>query len=801
MKFSESWLRGFVAPEPELDTQQLADRLTMLGLEVDSIEPAGQVDQRVIVAEVVSVKALRPGTPLVTCDLDIGSGNPGTSVVCGAPNVRRGMKAALAQVGAEIARDQGGRDRVEAREIHGQLSQGMLVSELEIGLSDTSNIIMELDEAMSPGTPLQQALDLDDACIGLDLTPDRGDCQGVLGIARDLAASLNATLVLPTMPTLLADFEDQYSVRVEAPKACARFLAAICRGIESGSTSPMWMRERLRRSGVRCIHPAVDITNYVMLELGRPLHAYDLDKLSHGIVVRFGRKHERLSLLDGKEIGLDEEILAICDHEGPLGLAGIMGDAASGVSSETTEVLFECAWFNPLGIGRTARRLGIQTDASIRFERGVDPGMMKFGMDRARQLLAEISGARLGPVTSVTSEQDLPRSTSFALRRAQVKRLIGQEIDAAFIEQSLGGLGFELKRETPESWAVKVPSHRFDVEGEADLVEEVARLHGFEQVPEVSFDGIRSVPRLVRETRRLREFVAAQGYREIISYSFLPGRLVSDLTGSDCPVNLVNPMSSDQAVMRNSLIPGLLRCLSSNLSRQHARARLFELGRVFLARDADLESQPLRIAGVHCGSLWPESWNQSKRDVDFFDMKGDVERLLGFCGVAAGASWRRSTSPLCHPGRAATLVLGGLEIGLVGELHPDRARTIEIDAEVCFFELDAGAISRREPSTFIEPSRFPRARRDVALVVNRDLAVAEIEEAVRAASDELLCDLGVFDVYEGSGVQGSDKSVAIRLVFQTRGRTLNDMEISQRVELIVDALRDQFGASLRGTES
>ena len=793
MKFSESWLRGFVSPEPELDTQQLADRLTMLGLEVDSIESAGQVDERVIVAEVVSMNALKPGSSLVSCDLEVGRGKPRPSVVCGAPNVRVGMKAVLAQVGAEITPG-----RVETREIHGKLSEGMLVSELEIGLSETSDTIMELDEQLPVGESLQQALNLDDACIGLDLTPDRGDCQGVLGIARDLAASLGATLVLPPLKEPKVDIEDRFPVRVDAPKACASFLAAICRGIEKGRASPMWLRERLRRSGVRCIHPAVDITNYVMLELGRPLHAFDLDKVKGGILVRFGRRDEGLALLDGREIALDEEILAICDHGGPMALAGIMGDAASGVTSDTTDVLFECAWFNPLSLGRTARRLGIQTDASIRFERGVDPAMMKFGMDRARQLLADITGAKLGPVTRAVSEQDLPKRSRLALRRSQVKRLIGQDIDPSFIEDSLSRLGFEMTQETPETWMATVPSHRFDIEGEADLVEEVARLHGFEQVPEVPFEGIRSVPRLVRESRSLREFLAAQGYREIISYSFLPESLVEPLTGTDSTVSLVNPMSSDQAVMRNSLIPGLLRCVSSNMSRQHPRARLFELGRVFLARDADLESQPLRIAGVHCGSLWPESWNQSKRAVDFFDMKGDVERLLGVCGVAADASWRRSSDPLCHPGRGATLVLGKREAGLIGELHPDRARAAEINEQVCFFELDVGVISRREPSTFVEPSRFPRARRDLAVVVKRDLAVAEIEQAIRNTSDELLCELGVFDVYEGDGIQESDKSVAIRLIFQTRGRTLKDEEISQRVDLIVDALRVQFDASLRG---
>lgn len=793
MKFCESWLRGFVSPEPELDTQQLADRLTMLGLEVDSIESAGQVDERVIVAKVASVTPLAGGSSLVLCDLEIGHGRPRPRVVCGAPNVRTGMMVALAQVGAEIAAGS-----VESREIQGQRSDGMLVSELEIGLSETSDTIIELDTQACVGAPLQQALRLDDACIGLDLTPDRGDCQGVLGIARDLAASLDADLVLPPVTEPFAEIADQVPVRLEAPAACASFLAAICRGMEPGRASPMWLRERLRRSGVRCIHPAVDITNYVMLELGRPLHAFDLAKVSGGINVRFGRRDERLNLLDGREIPLDGETLAICDHEAPMALAGIMGDAASGVTAETTDVLLECAWFNPLFLGRTARRLGIQTDASIRFERGVDPAMMKFGMDRARALLAEISGARLGPVTTATSEQDLPKTARLPFRRSQVKRLIGQEIDSRFIEEGLGRLGFELERESPDGWVATVPSHRFDIEGEADLVEEVARLHGFEQVPEVSLEGMRAVPRLVRETRSLREFVAAQGYREVISYSFLPRSLVEDLGQKDGAIALLNPMSSDQAVMRASLLPGLLRCLSSNMSRQHTRARLFELGRVFLNRDADLESQPLRIAGVHCGGLWPESWNQSKRDVDFFDIKGDVERLLGFCGLAADARWRRSTHPLCHPGRGATLVLDHQQAGVVGELHPDHARAIEIDYQVCFFELDVSAISRRKPVKFFEPSRFPRMRRDLAVVVRRELPVIEIEEAIRSASDELLSDVGVFDVYEGSGIEESDKSVAIRLIFQTRGRTLKDEEVSQRVELIVDALKVRFDASLRG---
>lgn len=794
MRFSESWLRGFVSPAPELDAQQLADRLTMLGLEVDSIELAGRVDERVVVAEVASTTPMQSRSPLVLCDLNVGPGKEPAQVLCGASNLRVGMKSAFAQAGAEIAIG-----RVEARQIHGHLSQGMLVSEQEIGLGETSDIILDLDEAARVGESLQQALDLDDVCIGLDLTPDRGDCLGVLGVARDLAASLGAELVFPSFPEPVADIKDAFPVGIEAPKACASLLAAICCGLERGRASPMWLRERLRRSGLRCIHPAVDVTNYVMLELGRPLHAFDLDKIEGGILARFGRKGERLALLDGREIDLDAETLAICDHRGPVALAGIMGDSLSGVTAETKDVLIECAWFHPLALGRTARRLGIQTDASIRFERGVDPSLMRFGVDRARQLLSAISGAKLGPVTAAKVAAELPRPVQVALRSSQVQRLIGQEIDVKTIELSLSRLGFVLKRETPERWTASVPSHRFDIEGEADLVEEVARLHGFEQIPDIPFDGVRSVPRLVRNTRSLREFTAAQGYREVISYSFLPMSLLQTVAGTDSPVVLLNPMSSDQAAMRTRLIPGLLRTLSSNISRQHVRARLFELGRVFLMGDADIESQPLRLAGVHSGALAPESWSQSKRDVDFFDVKGDVERILEFTGVAAGAGWRASSDPLCHPGRAATLVLNDREAGLVGELHPDCARAMGIGRQVCFFELDVKSISQRPAAKFVEPSRFPRVRRDLALVVRRALPVSEIEQAIRDNSDELLCEIGVFDVYVGSGIGEGDKSVATRLIFQTHGRTLTDEEVSQRVELIVDALKVRFDASLRGT--
>ncbi len=793
MRFSESWLRGFISPTPELDTQQLADRLTMLGLEVDSIESAGQVDTRVIVAEIVSATPLQSGSSLVLCDLNVGPRKEPLQVLCGAPNLYVGMKSACAQAGAEIAIG-----RVEAREIHGHLSQGMLVSEQEIGLSDTSDRIIELDATARVGEPIQQALDLDDACIGLDLTPDRGDCLGVLGIARDLAASLEADLVVPSFPEPLSGIEDAFPVGVEAPKACASYLAAICRGMDGGHASPIWLRERLRRSGLRCIHPAVDVTNYVMLELGSPLHAFDLDKIEGGIFVRFGRKGERLALLDGRKIDLDAETLAICDHRGPVALAGIMGDSLSGVTAETSDVLIECAWFQPLSLGRTARRLGIQTDASTRFERGVNPAMMKFAMDRARQLLAELCGAKLGPVTRANFESELPQYSHIALRSSQVKRLIGQEIDANFIERSLSCLGFVLKRETAGSWVASVPSHRFDIEGEADLVEEVARLHGFDQISDVPCEGVRSVPQLVRGARGLREFIAAQGYREVISYSFLPRSLAEGLGETDSPVTLLNPMSSDQAVMRTSLIPGLLRTLASNTARQHTRARLFELGRVFLRGNADIESQPLRLAGVHCGALSPESWNQSKRDVDFFDMKGDVERILEYTGVAPMARWQPSSYPLCHPGRGAALVLNGEEVGLVAELHPDRAQAVGIDAQVSFFELDVNSIAERLPSKFVEPSKFPRVRRDLALVVRRTVPVSDLEQTIREVSDELLCELGVFDVYVGSGVGKRDKSVAVRLIFQTHGRTLTDEEVSQRVDLIVDALKMRFDASLRG---
>ncbi len=800
MRFSESWLRDCVSPAPQLDTRQLADRLTMLGLEVDSIESAGQVDTHVVAAEIMAITPMSAAPSPLLCELDIGTRR--LRVVCAAPNLRVGMKVACAQVGAEIVSGV-----VSAREIQGRQSQGMLVSELELGLSETGDVIIELDDHVTPGTSLQRALNLDDACISLDLTPDRGDCQGVLGIARDLAASLGAEVVWPSFTEPRGEIQDECPVAVEAPQACARFLAAICREMQAGCSSPAWLRERLRRSGLRSIHPAVDITNYVMLELGRPLHAYDLDKIRGGIRVRFGDASEQLMLLNGKQISLDGETLAICDHQGPLGLAGIMGDASSGVTAETRSLLLECAWFNPRLLGRSARRLGLHTDASLRFERGVDPESMQHGMDRARQLVAEITGARLGPVTLRESVQNLPRRSAITLRQAQVRRLTGENIKPTFVSDGLRRLQFEVKEASQDSWSVTAPAHRFDIEGEADLVEEVARLHGFERIPSVPSGGIRAARELARPSRVVREFLAAQGYHEVISYSFLPQSLVEMLPGVSAPVSLQNPMSSDQAVMRSSLVPGLLRTLTHNLSRQHSRTRLFEVGRVFLAPDANMEHQPLRVAAVHCGSLWPESWNQDARDVDFFDLKGDVERLLEeICGVGAQTStqtgtqirWLRSTHALCHPGRGARLLLDGCDAGVVAQLHPDAADALQIEHPVCYFELDCEVLTRRQAGTFVEPSRFPRVRRDLAVLVNRDLEAAEIEHAVRAAADEILCDFGVFDVYSGPGIAEREKSIAIRLLFQSRTRTLKDEEVSGRVALIVDALRTHCGATLRG---
>ena len=792
MQFSEAWLRSLIAPSPQLETKELADRLTMLGLEVDAIVPAGKVDRRVIVAGVISVSPVGGDASVQQCSVAVGAGARPLNVLCGAPNLRRGMKAVLAQAGAEIRSG-----RVESRKIRGLVSEAVLVSEAEIGLGEQSDMIIELESSARPGEALQDALGLDDVCISLDLTPDRGDCLGLIGIARDLSASLGSQLALPGLRAPNAEIEDQVSIKLESPEACASFHAAVARDLDTDCVSPAWLRERLRRSGLRSIHPVVDITNYVMLELGRPLHAFDLARVQGGIVVRNGREGERVTLLDGRELALDSKTLVVCDHCGPMALAGIMGDALSGVTCSTRDVVIECAWFNPLLLGRTARRLGIQTDASSRFERGVDPSFSRAAVDRARQLLVEVCAAKLGPVASAVSEAHLPQPKTIRLRQAQVQRLIGQDIEPGFVENSLSRLGFELDPLEPGVWLAGVPSHRFDVEAEADLVEEVARLHGFSNVPEVPSQGIRSVSRAVRSPRSVREFVAALGYQEVVSFSFLPRDALQEFGEATDPVSLLNPMSSDQAVMRNSLIPGLMRTLVTNLSRQQSRVRIFELGRVFLARNAKLASQPLRVAGLHYGGRALESWEADNSTVDFFDLKGDVERILGYCGCEK-ASWLRISEHFCHPGRAAKMEIDGRRVGMVGELHPNAARAMGVDSTVCFFELDLDLISRRKLGRYREPSRFPRVRRDLAILVERQVPVSEIEEVAWSEGSDTLCGLNVFDVYEGKGVDASDKSVAIRLTFKAQGRTLTDEEVAQQVDQILDKLRVRIGARLRG---
>ncbi len=795
MRFSEQWLRGFLEPEPDLETEQLADRLTMLGLEVDSVESAGELHERVIAAEVKAIAPLHEGGPAKACKVSVGKALPEVDVVCAAPNLKNGMKVAFAQVGAEIVAG-----RIEAREFPGVVSQGMLVSEAEIGLGDEAGELVELDASCEAGAPVREILHLDDACISLDLTPDRGDCLGVLGIARDLAASLGLTLKLPVAEVPNESIETRVPVQLEAADACARFLSSVCAELDPRMKSPMWLRERLRRSGLRSIHPAVDITNYVMLELGQPLHAFDLAKIERGLVVRYGRSGEQLDLIDGRKVALDADMLAVCDSRKPLSLAGIMGGAAFGVTANTRDVVIECAWFNPRMLGRTARRLNMQTDSSMRFERGVDPASMAFGMDRARQLVSELCGARLGPVTEAMSAQHMPQSVSHRLRASQVKRLIGQEIEQSFIEQGLTRLGFGLSESSDASWQVQAPSHRFDIEGEADLVEEVARLHGFEHIPDAPCDGMRGPPKRSKSTRALREFVASLGYREVISYSFLPQDSVAMIDTFEAHLKLQNPMSSDQAVMRRSLAPGLLRTLVSNLTRQHTRVRLFEFGRVFLAGDAEIAAQPMRLAGLHCGSQWPESWGQDARDVDFFDVKGDVEQLLAFNGWEThAAEWQPRSDRLCHPGRGASIVLNGEHAGLVTELHPDLLRALEIDRPVCFFELAVDVLASRPVAKFEEPSKFPQVRRDLAVLVSRDLPVSKLLAVARTASDELLREAEVFDVYQGEGIDAHDKSVAIRLTFESSGRTLRDDEVSMRIEQILAALKQACSGRLRGS--
>jgi phenylalanyl-tRNA synthetase beta chain len=790
VKISEQWLREWV--NPPVDADALADRLTLAGFEVETIIPCGSGIEGVVVGAVRECAPVPGADRLTLCQVDAGQ-EKAHQVVCAATNVRAGGRYAFAPPGALLPGDR----RIEAATVRGVRSEGMLCSEAELGLGDAAGGLMELDSDAVPGRALRSVLALDDNVFDIALTPNRGDCMSVAGLAREIAVLYRMTSTAPVASAVAPAMDLRRNVRLGAADACPRYAGRIIEGADLGRPAPLWLRERLRRADIRSINAAVDIANYVMLELGQPMHAFDDAKLDGDIVVRHARPGESLVFLDGQERALDPDMLAITDAGGVVALAGVMGGLSTSVTSATRRLFLESAFFAPGAIMGRPRRLGLQTDAGQRFERGVDPELAARALDRATELLVGSCGGQPGPLVDTRHDGTFPRHRSVALRDLRIRRLLGTEIPADSTADILRRLGMELAPATG-GWSVKVPLFRFDIGLEADLIEEIARIHGYDRVQgrflggRVAMHGDGPDPRL-REWRRL---LAARGYLEAITYSFTDADLQQRLVGTADVIHLRNPIASDLGVMRQSLLPGLLGALVFNRHRQQRRIRLFEIGRGYRLEGGSIR-EPLLLGGITCGNCYPEQWDIKPDAGDFYDLKGDVEELLA--GLRTPPTFRRPARPLPghHPGQSAEILLEDQVIGYAFGVHPETLMGLDLTEPVHFFELDLGRIPARKSPSYRRISRFPSVRRDLAVVVARDMEAAHVLNVVTEAAGEVLTNLELFDVYQGEGIDLGKKSLALGLTFQASSLTLTDEGVETVIQTVLRALREKCGGTLR----
>lgn len=791
MRFSENWLREWV--NPALSSEELGAQLTMAGLELDALEPAAPVLHGVVVARILSAEPHPDADKLRVCQVDDGSGSP-VQVVCGAPNARAGLMAPFGRVGAVLP---GGLTLKQAR-LRGVDSYGMLCAAAELGLSGYEDGLLELPADAPAGTSIRDYLDLDDRVFELGMTPNRGDCLSILGLARETAALNALPLGGPRLEPVWAASEASIPVSVAQPGACPRYCARVIDHLDAAAITPLWMRERLRRCGLRPIHPLVDVTNYVMLELGQPLHAFDLDRLQGGVTVRLAQEGESLIALDGKPLTLAGDMLVIADERGPVALAGIIGGQDSGVVTGTTRIVLESAYFSPASLAGRARRLGLHTDASHRFERGTDPELPRKAMERATELLCELFGGTPGPVIEVVDPTHLPPRTPIRLRRARIERLLGFALSDEDVVTLLERLGMQVEVQV-EGWQVVAPSHRHDISIEVDLIEELVRLHGYHRLPARLPNApvaIEPRPENRVELNALRERMVSLGYREVITYSFVDTPLLARLTPEQHPLQLANPISSEMSAMRTTLWAGLIHTLRHNLNRQQTRVRLFESGLRFLPEASGLKQEAM-FAGLVFGDALPEQWGSAARPVDFFDLKGDVEQLLDRGPGRQAVRFEAAEHPALHPGQSARLVRDGQCIGWIGALHPRHEEALDLPARVYLFELSLEALMQHPQARYVPSSRFPAVRRDLAFVVETSVSAATLIDTLREAAPPVVRDIALFDVYQGQGIAPGNKSLALSLTIQDFDRTLNDSDVQSVVDGILAHLKSTLNVTLR----
>ncbi len=792
MQFSEAWLREWV--NPNVTTEELADQLTMAGLEVESVQSAAPAFNGVVVGLVLSKEQHPDADKLSVCGVDVG-GEEQLQIVCGAKNVAAGMKVPVAVVGAGLPGD----FKIKKAKLRGVQSMGMICSASELGLADSSDGIMPLPQDAPVGADFRDYLALDDACIDVDLTPDRGDCLSVAGIARDVGVLYRSQLTPPVIESVPATIEDRMEAKLKAPEACPRYCCRVVKGINPEARTPQWMAEKLRRGGIRPISPVVDVTNYVMLELGQPMHGFDLARLDGEIQVREAEAGEQIILLDGSEVEIQAGTLLIADADKPLAIAGIMGGESSAVTGQTTDILLESAFFTPTVIIGKARGYGLHTDSSHRFERGVDFQLQVMALERASALLQEITGGEMGPVVESVSEQHLPVIRSIHLRQTQVPRILGVEISDQDIEDILQRLGMTLVP-VEDGWDVVPPSARFDVVIEADLLEEIGRIYGYDNIPEnltAAHVSLTSKPETDFKLDRTKELLVSRGYQEVITYSFISPEMANLISPEMPHIELANPISADMSIMRSSLWPGLLSTLKYNLARQQDRVRLFESGLHFVKSDAGIQQKPM-LAGLVNGTLHPEQWAETSHKVDFYDVKGDVENILALAGALQDFSFTPVEDSALHPGQSAAIVYKDNEIGRLGLLHPALQAKLDLPGNVYLFELQLEGLTHAGKLPAFHPlSKFPAIRRDIALLLDKNLSFAALESCARQAAPEIVRDIRVFDVYTGENIDSNVKSLALSLILQDSSHTLTDKEVESATQVVLDALESELSARLR----
>jgi phenylalanyl-tRNA synthetase beta chain len=794
MKFSEQWLRTWV--NPALSSIELSEQLSMAGLEVDSIVPVAEAFSNVVVGQVVECWRHPEADKLQVTKVDVGADEPAI-IVCGAPNCRAGLKVAVATIGAVLPGD----FKIKKAKLRGQESNGMLCSNAELGLNDDHDGIIELPADAPVGVDYRAYLQLDDCTMDVDLTPNRADCLGIRGIAREVGVLNGLAVTEPSINAVAVTSTSERAIQLLAPAACPRYLGRVIDNVNCQASSPLWLTERLRRSGIRSIDPVVDVTNYVLLELGHPMHAFDNDQLHGAIEVRMAKPGEVLTLLDGEQVTLQDDVLVIADQQQALAMAGIFGGQSSGVTSSTRSIFLESAFFAPAAISGRARRFGLHTDASHRYERGVDPELQRLAMERATALILEICGGQPGVIVEAVAREHLPQPKQVSLRAERLRKVLGIEVSAALVEDIFQRLGFTVVSDS-SGWQVSVPTFRFDIAIEEDLIEEVARIYGYHRIEAAA--PAAQLRMIVRHEAQLsasyfKRLLIDRGYQEAITYSFVDPKHQALLFDDTAALTLPFPISLEMSSMRVSLWPGLLGAVAYNQKRQQQSLSFCETGLRFVPdhkAENGVRQQPM-LAGVRAGKAFAEHWQEGERAVDFYDIKGDVEALLAATGEAQLYRFVADQHPALHPGQSAAIFRADKRVGYVGAIHPQFEKKLGLNGRTFVFELEFNAIATRPVPRARAISKYPMIRRDLAIVVKQQIAAGEIIAAIENVGVNHLVDLNLFDVYQGPGVAEGQRSLALSLTLQHSDRTLEEQEINTAIAAVIEMLATEFGATLR----